>query len=97
MPIRFTNEAGRGQIATIEDGSDEYYATLLGNCLRIEPSELPISTFFGTLDPSFATSTPLRTVQNAARFVPEISITDVTSKTENDGSLGLNITFTVKG
>lgn len=78
------------------EGSDEYYATLLADSLRIEPGELPISTSFGILDPSFGFQTPLKAVQNASRNIPEISVTAVSSKLVEDGSLGLSVTFTVK-
>lgn len=83
-------------MSTIEEGTDEYYATLLANTLKTEPYELPISTAFGVLDPAFGFETPLKAAQNAARFIPEISIQDVSSKLEVDGSLGVNIIFVTK-
>jgi len=93
LPIRFN---GDYTMQVIEAGSEEYYATLIANTLRIEPEELPISTSFGILDPSFGTETPLKTVTNAARFIPEITIEKVSSKLGDDGKVELDINFSIK-
>jgi hypothetical protein len=93
LPIRFKIDS---TMETITEGTDEYYATLLANSMRIEPGELPISTAFGTLDPSFEYQTPKLAVQNAARHIPEIAINDVSSKLEGGGSIGVMVNFTIK-
>lgn len=94
LPITFGPDY---TIRTVEDGTDEYYSLLLADALRIEPGELPISTFFGVLDPTFGFDTPLRAVQNAARHIPEISVTDVSSTLDADGQVNLRVKFTVRG
>ena len=93
LPLRFSVDY---TMETIPEGSTEYYATLLADSLRIEPGELPLSTAFGTLDPSFEYQTPKTAVQNAARHIPEISITDVSSKLENTGAIGVAVNFIIK-
>lgn len=93
LPIQFSVDYS---IETITEGTDEYYATLLSDALRIEPGELPISTSFGVLDPSFGYQTPLKAVQNAVRHIPEISVNSVSSKLVEDGSLGVSVNFTIK-
>ena len=93
LPIRFGLDY---RVLTITDGSDEYYATLLADSLRIEPGELPISTAFGTFDPSFEHQTPKTAVQNACRYIPEISIQDVSSKLDNAGAIGVMVNFVIK-
>ena len=90
MPIRFKPDYS---IETIETGTDEYYATLLANALRIEPNELPISTFFGTVDPAFGNDTPQKIVENIGRYIPEISIEAVSSTLDNSGKLSLAVQF----
>ena len=84
-------------MATVAEGSDEYYALLLADALRIKPEGLPISTFYGVLDPVFGFQTPLKAVQNAARHIPEILIEDVSSTIDEDGLIKLGIKFTVRG
>lgn len=93
LPLRFKTDYS---METIIEGSDEFYATLLADSLRIEPGELPISTSFGTLDPSFEYQTPKAAVQNAARHIPEISITDVSSKLDNSGAVSVAVNFVIK-
>lgn len=93
LPIKFAIDS---TMETITEGTDEYYATLLANSLRIEPGELPISTAFGVLDPSFGYQTPLNAVQNASRHIPEILVNDVSSKMEEDGTIGVMVNFTIK-
>lgn len=93
LPIRFKTNYS---METISDATDEYYAKLLADSLRIEPGELPISTSFGVLDPSFEYQTPLKAVRNAARHIPEISVTNVSSKLDNTGKILLKVDFTIK-
>ena len=94
LPMSFNADYS---MAVVEDGSDEYYALLLADALKIEPEELPISTFYGVLDPTFGFQTPLKAVQNAARHIPEILIEDVSSTLDEDGQIKLGIKFTVRG
>ena len=90
VPIRFKpNSYG---MVTVEDGSDEFYATILSNAMRIEPRQLPLSTSFGVTDPSFG-RTSEQSVYSAAKFVPEITITSVSSKLDESGANTLAITF----
>lgn len=90
IPMRFTSNTY--SMVTVEDGSDEFYATILSNALKIEPQELPLSTSFGVPDPSFG-RTPEQNVYMAAKFVPEITVTSVSSKLDESGSNTLAITF----
>lgn len=90
VPLRFKSNSY--EMVTIEDGSDEFYATILSNAMRIEPLELPLSTNFGVPDPSFG-RTSEQSVYSASKFVPEISITSVSSKLDESGVSTLAITF----
>ena len=90
VPIRFKSNSY--SMVTIEDGTDEFYATILSNALKIEPRELPLSTSFGVADPSFGTSQE-QSVYIAAKFVPEITVTSVSSKLDESGANSLAITF----
>ena len=93
LPIRFSASYA---MESVVDGTEEFYATVLADSLRIEPGELPISTSFGVLDPSFEYQTPLKAVQSAARHIPEISIREVSSTLDNTGSVQVKVDFTIK-
>ena len=93
IPIKFNRDYS---MSTIEEGTDEYYGTLIANALRIEPEELPLSTFFGTIDPSFGTDSPLKIVQNIARYIPEILIEDVSSTMGKDGKVDIAVQFSIR-
>ena len=90
IPMRF--KANSYSMVTAEDGSDEFYAIILSNALKTEPRELPLSTSFGVPDPSFGT-TEKQSVYMASKFVPEITITSVSSKLDESGANTLAITF----
>lgn len=91
LPISFNRDSYA--VDTIEEGTDEYYVSVLAYTMRIEPGELPISTSYGVSDPTFETSTPTKLVYSAARFVPEISIKSVQTSRSDQGVLGLSVTF----
>ena len=91
LPLRFTKTSF--QMETIEDGSDEYYATLIGYAIQIEPNSLPISTFYGTNDPTFDLRQTGKVGQEIGKLIPEILVTDVNVVTDNNGTSNLSIKF----
>ena len=78
---------------TIEDGSDEYYATLIGYAIQIEPNSLPISTFYGTKDPTFDLRQTGKVGQEIGKLIPEIQVIAANSVTDNNGQTNLSIKF----
>lgn len=93
LPIAFSVEK---KMETITEGTAEYYSTLLANTLQIEPSELPINTSFGVLDPTFDYQKPVDAVRHACRHIPEILIIDVSSKLDNTGVVDTMVNFSIK-
>lgn len=95
LPISFKSD---GTMSSIAEGTDEYYATLLSNTLQIEAGELPMSQLYGVKDPSFNTKSVADSyVRQAAQFVQEITVTEVSSVRANDeGNISLGIKFTVR-
>jgi len=91
LPLRFAKTSF--QMETIQDGSDEYYATLIGYAIKIEPNSLPISTFYGTKDPTFDLQRTRKVGQEIGKLVPEITVTDVNVVTDNNGTSNLSIKF----
>lgn len=91
MPIRFSKQTSA--METIDDNSDEYYATLIANAIQIESKELPISTYFGVNDPVFDERQTNRTISEAARYIPEITIKRVTTNIKDDGTREISVSF----
>lgn len=92
VPFKFNQRTYA--LETIKDDSDEYYANLIGLAVQIEPGSLPISTFYGTEDPTF-NENPRQNISNqVTRLVPEISIKQVFATSSNsDGGVNLSIKF----
>jgi len=91
LPIRFKKESF--EMETIKDDSDEYFATLIGFAIQIEPSSLPISTFYGTKDPTFDAKQARQVGVQIGNLIPEVRITSVDATPNNNGELNLAIKF----
>jgi hypothetical protein len=91
MPIRFSKQTF--EMETIDENSDEYYATLVANAIQIESKELPISTYFGVIDPVFDERQTNRTISDASRYIPEITIRKVTTNLNDDGTRNISVSF----
>ena len=91
LPMKFKHESF--EMETIVDGSDEYYATLIGFAVQIEPGELPISTFYGTKDPTFDNKQIRQVGVQVGNLIPEIRITGVDVVPNNNGQTNLAIKF----
>jgi hypothetical protein len=81
------------EVETILDGSDEYYATLIGLAVQIEPGSLPISTFYGTKDPTFDNQQVKQVGVQVGNLIPEVRITSVEVIPNNNGQSNLAIKF----
>jgi len=73
FPLRFDD----GEIRKLEDSSDDYYSQLLTLTMLTEPHTHPITPEFGVLDPTFKNIEKTLFITQAARFVPEIQITNI--------------------
>ena len=91
LPIRFKKESF--EMETIKDDSDEYFATLIGFAIQIEPNSLPISTFYGTKDPTFDAKQARQVGVQVGNLIPEVRITSVDATPNNNGELNLAIKF----
>lgn len=87
-------------IATLEEGSREYYSQLITNIARVEFGELPLRPDIGVPDTTFVTTgtfTPI--VSAVARHIPEIAVTSITqedsTETSTLGTSTLTINFEV--
>lgn len=78
---------------TIDETTDEYYATLIGFAIQIENNSLPISTFYGASDPVFDDRQTGRIIQEVSRFIPEIKVIEVNTVKDDTGRVNLAIRF----
>ncbi len=91
LPIRFKKESF--EMETISDDSDEYFATLIGFAIQIEPTSMPISTFYGIKDPTFDNKQVKQVGTRISTLIPEVRITGVDATPNNNGEVSLAIKF----
>lgn len=91
LPIRFSSISSQMEI--INENTDEYYANLVGFAIQIENNSLPISTFYGSSDPTFDDRQTGRVVQEVSRHIPEIKIIEVNTVKDTSGKTTLGIRF----
>ena len=88
-PIKF----GRDGFVKLTEGSSDYYAQLLTISLLTEPFTHPFAPDFGSNDPSLRIIDKATFVLNAARFVPEVRVTDISVADASPSTGKSNVTF----
>lgn len=73
FPIKFDSTG----LKKLTEGSNEYYSQILSVSLLTEPFTHPFTPSFGVNDPAFANIDKGLFIFNAAKFVPEIRIIDL--------------------
>jgi len=92
FPLRFDKSK---RIATLTEGTDEYFKQLLAMTILTEPFILPLTPDFGVADPTFSVIPAPQLLIAANKYVPEIQIVDVDSV--NDEASGtINVKFTYR-
>ena len=88
FPIKFEASG----LTLLKEGSTSYYSQLLSMAILTEPNRHPLTPEYGIFDPTFRAVDKGQFVVQAARFVPEVAITNIdvdVGETENiDVSLG---------
>jgi hypothetical protein len=93
FPVRFDSTG----FVKLRDGSEDYYAQLLTIAVQTEPRTHPFSPFFGVLDPAFRGIDRGVFIFNAARFVPEVTITNIDSSLDPTmESIKISFSFRIK-
>ena len=92
VPFRFTLN---GSVAQHVDGSDSYYAHILSSVIQTEPGELALDASFGTEDPTFERINRASIIEVAAKYVPEIQITNISTIIDDNGNEQVVISFQV--
>lgn len=91
FPLTFDKN---GSLATLEDGTDDFYAQLLSMAALTEPGTHPYTPTFGVLDPSFRTVNRGLFMIQASRFVPEVRVLEAEGEqNERTGVVNLRVKF----
>lgn len=91
FPLEFNQN---GSLATLQEGTDEFYAQLLSISALTESGTFPFSPEFGVLDPSFRVINRGLFMIQASRFVPEVTILEAEGEMNEDtGSTSLRVKF----
>lgn len=90
FPIKFDTTG----IKKLTEGTHEYYSQLLSICMRTEPSTHPFSPTFGANDPSFTSVDRGLFVLNAAKYIPEVLIKNVSVSDASPGVGRTSVTVT---
>lgn len=85
-----------GRVATLTQGSYEYYRQMLTLSILTELGEHPITPDFGIFDPTFIPVEPNDFILTAARFMPEIEILSINVNNTSSGSIDVDFSFKVK-
>jgi len=89
IPVKFEG----GSIRTHTEDSDQYYAHLLSFAIQTEPGELILNPTYGTLDPLFDDDLTFQVALTAAQFVPEVTVTNVETRADVNGKVGISVNF----
>ena len=92
FPLKFDSTG----VQKLAEGSEDYYSQLLTLAIFTEPHTHPFSPRFGVYDPTFRGVDRGLFVLNAARFVPEVEITDLSTDFDNGGTVNTVFSFRIK-
>jgi hypothetical protein len=94
--IKFPLQFDSSGLVKLEEGSADYYSQMLTIAMLTEPHTFPYAPKFGVYDPAFSDIDKNLFVLNAARFVPEVEITDLETNTDNSGTVNATFSFIIK-
>jgi len=92
FPIQFDSSG----LKKLVEGSADYYSQMLTIALLTEPHTFPFTPKFGVFSPEFSDIDKNLFVLNAARFVPEVEITSLSTNSEEDGNVKTTFSFMIK-
>lgn len=92
--LKFPISYDASGFSKLVDGSTDYYKQLLSICARTEPGVSPLFPGFGVYDPTLMIADKGQFLINAARFIPEIEVTEVETIFSAQGDASISFTFT---
>lgn len=92
FPLKFDSTG----LKKLKEGTHDYYSQLLSISILTEPMTHPLTPQFGSYDPTFRTIDKGLFVLNAARFIPEVRISDITTESQSDSQIKINFSFEIE-
>lgn len=92
FPIKFDSTG----LKKLAEGTSDYYSQLLSISILTEPLTHPMTPQFGSYDPTFRTIDKGLFVLNAARFVPEVRITELITEQDVDSKINISFSFEIE-
>ena len=89
FPIKFEASG----LTLLEEGSAAYYNQLLSMAILTEPNRHPLTPEYGIFDPTFRAVDKGQFVVQAARFVPDVVITNIEVDVAQDEDISVSIGF----
>lgn len=89
FPIKFEASG----LTMLQEGSTPYYSQLLSMAVLTEPNRHPLTPEYGIFDPTFRAVDKGQFVVQAARFVPEVVITNIEVDVAEDEDINVSIGF----
>lgn len=91
--LKFPIEFFAGEVKTLADSSDDYFAQLLALSIQIIPGELPLTPTYGIEDPTFQTALTRDLAFTAGAFIPEIFIEQANIRQNENGEVQIVLSF----
>lgn len=92
FPLKFDSTG----LKKLKEGTHDYYSQLLSISILTEPMTHPLTPQFGSYDPTFRTIDKGLFVLNAARFIPEVRISNITTESQSDSQIKINFSFEIE-
>jgi hypothetical protein len=80
----------------LREGEADYYSQLLSISILTEPFTHPLTPQYGSYDPTFRTIDKGLFILNAARYVPEVRITELISDIDVDSKINVSFSFEIE-
>ena len=94
FPIKFDPYG----LVKLEEGTYDYFKQLLTVSLLTEPGEHPLTPDYGVLDSTFMPVEPADFILNAAKYVPEVEVVDISPIfSDITGALSVEFSFRIIG
>lgn len=92
FPLKFDSTG----LKKLQEGSSDYYSQLLSISILTEPLTHPMTPQFGSYDPTFRTIDKGLFILNAARYVPEVRITELITEQDIDSKINVTFSFEIE-
>lgn len=91
--LKFPLTISNGGFRLVSSSEDTYFGQLIALTVQTRPGELILRPNYGVESPEFDSLQTAKFAQIASQFLPEVSISDITTKPLDDGTVDIAISF----